>query len=56
MSAGQFFTREEDSAASPVCVLGEAAKVNLFGSIDALGKYVKVNNQWFRVIGIAGPS
>lgn len=55
MQAGQFFNSTENDAASPVCVLGEAAKSNLFGSGDALGKYVKLDNQWFRVIGVAGP-
>lgn len=55
MQAGQFFNSIENDAASPVCVLGEAAKSNLFGSGDALGKYVKLDDQWFRVIGVAGP-
>ena len=27
----------------------------LFGGADPLGQFVKVNQQWFRVIGIAGP-
>ncbi|MGB7766531.1 MAG: FtsX-like permease family protein, partial [Candidatus Acidiferrales bacterium] len=30
-------------------------KATLFGSGDALGKYVKLNDVWFRVIGVAGP-
>ncbi|HJT71360.1 MAG TPA: ABC transporter permease [Terriglobales bacterium] len=55
MSAGQFFTSQENHSGAPLCVLGEAAKVNLFGSAEALGKYVKIDNQWFRVIGVAGP-
>src|SRR5581483_11262119 len=37
-----------------VCVLGEAARVRLFGLTDPLSKFVKVNGQWYRVIGIAG--
>ena len=41
---------DEDSGA-PVCVLGASAKWSLFGSANALGEYVKVNEQWFRVIG-----
>jgi putative ABC transport system permease protein len=55
MVDGRFFNSNENAAAAPVCVLGEAAKATLFGSGDALGKYVKVNDQWFRVIGVAGP-
>jgi putative ABC transport system permease protein len=52
---GEFFNARENDDADPVCVLGEAAKASLFGAADAVGKYVKVDDQWFRVIGIAGP-
>ena len=55
MMSGQFFNSNENAAAAPVCVLGEAAKATLFGSGDALDKYVKLDDQWFRVIGVAGP-
>ena len=53
--AGRFFTIEEAAHADPVCVLGEAARLNLFGLDDPIGRYVKVNEQWFLVIGLAGP-
>ena len=43
------------AAAAPVAVLGEAAAAALFGADDPIGRYVKVNEQWFRVIGVAGP-
>jgi len=55
VSVGRFFTEDEAARAAPVCVLGEAARVRLFGSTDPMGKFVKVNEQWFQVIGIAGP-
>ncbi len=41
--------------AAPVCVLGAAARSSLFGSADVIGQYVKANEQWFRVIGVASP-
>ena len=53
--AGEFFNPQQNDDADPVCVLGQGAKASLFGSADAVGKYVKVDDQWFRVIGIAGP-
>ena len=34
-------------------VLGEAAAASLFGTDDPVGRYVKVNEQWFQVIGMA---
>ena len=53
--AGRFFTEAEDQASSPVCVLGEKAKVNLLGYGDAVGNYVKVNDTWLQVIGVMAP-
>ena len=48
-------TTAETEAAAPVAVLGEAAAASLFGAEDPVGRYVKVNDQWFQVIGVAGP-
>lgn len=53
--SGQFFNPQQNNDADSVCVLGEAAKESLFGSTSALGRYVKVDDQWFRVIGVVGP-
>src|SRR5882762_3182323 len=52
---GRFFDRGEESRADPVCVLGAGAKSNLFGASGPIDQYVKVDEQWFRVIGVAGP-
>ena len=52
---GRFFTSAEDDEAAPVCVLGAAAKDSLFGATSAVGEYVKLNDQWFHVIGVVGP-
>ena len=42
-------------AAAPVAVLGQAAAAACSARADPLGQFVKVNQQWFRVIGVAGP-
>ncbi|HEX4567960.1 MAG TPA: ABC transporter permease [Vicinamibacterales bacterium] len=55
VATGRFFDDSETSAAAPVAVLGEAAAAALFGTEEPVGKYVKVNDQWFRVVGVAGP-
>jgi putative ABC transport system permease protein len=52
---GRFFDQADESAGRPVCVLGIAAKWSLFGSADPVGQYVKVNEQWFHVIGVVSP-
>jgi putative ABC transport system permease protein len=52
---GRFFTDEEEEHGAPVCVLGALAKWGLFGSATAIGEYVKVNEVWFRVIGVVSP-
>jgi len=53
--SGRFFDQDETNRSAPVTVLGQAALQNLFGYEDPIGKFVKVNEQWFRVIGVVGP-
>jgi putative ABC transport system permease protein len=55
ISSGRFYDDDEAARAAPVCVLGEAARWRLFGDTDPIGKFVKVNEQWFDVIGVVGP-
>jgi putative ABC transport system permease protein len=55
VASGRFFDEAETTSAAPVAVLGEAAAAALFGADDPVGRYVKVNDQWFRVVGVAGP-
>jgi putative ABC transport system permease protein len=52
---GVFFSQSDDDQGAPVCVLGAAARWNLFGAANPIGQYVKVNEQWLRVIGVVGP-
>ena len=52
---GRFFDQGDEDRGAPVCVLGAAAKWGLFGSSNPVGQYVKVNEQWFRVIGVVSP-
>ncbi len=52
---GRWFSDRDAASAAAVCVIGEGARTNLFGVKEPLGQYVKVNEVWFRVIGVAGP-
>jgi putative ABC transport system permease protein len=55
ISSGRFFDAREHEAAAAVAVLGQAAAASLFGTDDPIGRFLKVNQQWFQVIGVAGP-
>ena len=50
--SGAFFLPFDDVAANQVCVLGTVAKQKLFGFGEVLDKRVKINDQWFTVIGV----
>ena len=53
IGSGRFFTDAEAARAAPICVLGDAARVRLFGLSDPIGRFVKVNGQWYQTIGVA---
>ena len=55
VSEGRFFDQQEEDRAAPICVLGTGAKASLFGAINAIGQYVRVDEQWFRIVGVVGP-
>ena len=55
LQAGRFFDSQETQNGTPVCVLGDGARANLFGPEDPVGQYVKVDDQWFQVIGVVTP-
>ena len=52
LAEGQFFDESDNASSAPVCVLGETAKVNLLGYSPAVGKFVKVNENWLEVVGV----
>jgi len=51
---GQFFSENHNASSAAVCVLGQGAKTNLLGYDKAVGKYVKVNDNWLEVLGVLG--
>jgi putative ABC transport system permease protein len=55
VTEGRFFDASDNAASAPVCVLGAAAKDSLFGASQAVGEYIKLNEMWCHVIGVAGP-
>ncbi|MGE0040627.1 MAG: ABC transporter permease [Vicinamibacterales bacterium] len=55
VTSGRFFSAAEAASAAPLAVLGEGARARLFGASDPVGEFVKVNEQWFEVIGTTAP-
>jgi len=54
LAEGRFFDQYDCDSMAPVCVLGEGARMNLFPQKTAVGQYLKISDQWFRVIGVLG--
>ncbi len=55
ISAGRFYTKEEDDSLARVIVLGANVKDKLFGNNSAIGHSVKIRNISFKVIGEMEP-
>jgi putative ABC transport system permease protein len=52
---GRFLSERDVRDRMMVCVLGAAAKRELFGFDDSLGKMLKIGRELFRVVGIMEP-
>ena len=49
---GRLLNEDDNTNSAAGCVLGDAAKVATLGYGPAVGKYVKVNDNWLRVVGV----
>lgn len=52
VAQGRFFTDAEENSLAKVAVLGPDIKEQLFGNEDPIGKFIRVRNTNFKVIGI----
>jgi putative ABC transport system permease protein len=52
LAEGRYFTKDEVKRKAKVCVIGDSIKETLFGSLQPVGKSLKVNGQSFQVIGV----
>jgi len=53
---GRPLTMDDEEHISQVCLLGALAKRELFGAEPALGRWLRVDQTWLRVVGIFGDS
>lgn len=52
--AGVFFGVEGVRARAKICVIGEALALKLFKTMDVIGKYLPIDSELFRIVGIMG--
>lgn len=52
LEKGQFLPVSDWSRASPVCVIGSTVEAELFGRQSAIGRWVRIGDSRFRVIGV----
>jgi len=52
LAAGQFLPKTDWDRASPVCVIGKKIRDELFGAHAALGQWIRLGENRYRVIGI----
>ncbi len=52
LSAGRFFTEEENASLARVAVLGSEVKQTFFGNSDAVGEFITIKGEKYRVIGV----
>lgn len=55
LASGRFFTKEEDESLARVVVLGSETKETFFGGSDAIGEYITLKGDKYRVIGVLAP-
>lgn len=52
LSVGSFFNDYHIESYSNVCVIGHDIKTKLFKYSDAVGRRIKINDQWFKIAGV----
>ncbi len=52
LESGRFFTAEEAASLAQVAVLGSDTKETFFGESDAVGQYITLKGEKYRVIGV----
>jgi putative ABC transport system permease protein len=55
LSEGRFLDARDEATFGQVCVIGPGVRRELFGFGPALGRPLKVNDQWLTVVGVLAP-
>ena len=52
IASGRFLPKSEFDRASPVCVIGNTIKNELFGPANPIGQWLRIGDRRFRILGI----
>lgn len=52
LEQGRYFTQGEEDRSRYVCIIGADVAENLFPGLDPIGRWIKIGNQNFEVIGL----
>jgi putative ABC transport system permease protein len=52
IAQGQMFNNEQLKEGKQVCIIGQVVKSKLFPREDPIGKFIKCDNVWLKVIGV----
>jgi putative ABC transport system permease protein len=55
IAQGAAFTEDDMKRRAKVAVIGDNIRQTLFGSLQAVGKYIKIEGQSFKVVGVTEP-
>lgn len=54
LETGNYFNEKQAVEGQAVCILGGSIATQLFSNTNPIGKYIKFDNVWLKVIGIIG--
>lgn len=54
LESGNYFNKKQENEGQSVCILGGSIATKLFSNTNPIGKYVKFDNLWLKVIGVIG--
>ncbi len=55
IAKGEMWTESDELVKTKVCVIGQTVAEKLFGTLDPIGRTIRIGRSPFRVIGILGP-
>lgn len=52
LEAGTFFNDYQEEQGIPVCVIGANIRNKFFAKVDPIGKYIKFDKVWLKIVGV----